>query len=88
MRGKKYGDISLIFVIFSFAINVIFFTNSHIAGRIARTSDYFMFAFALSTFSLFLNRDFGSLFLVPIMAVLPFLFGDLYKYDEIVKFLF
>ena len=71
----------LFFAIFLYgcSINLAFFDVPHLAGRLARFSDYLGMAFLLP---LYIKYRFGdnmlSLFLFFLCAITPFLYKDLY----------
>ncbi|MEW4468820.1 EpsG family protein [Parasphingorhabdus sp. JC815] len=80
---QKIGTVLIMLTVFSMLINIAFINNAHIAGRIARASDYFLFSYVLATTAFLLSPRIGSLVLIPMFIVLPFLFPDLYNFTEI-----
>lgn len=85
---KGYFDLLLFFTVFSFLMNVAFIENAHIAGRLSRVTDYFLFPFVLGYAALLVNRGIGAFFLIPLFVVFPFMFPGLYDFREIMTSLF
>lgn len=83
LAKRHYFDTVILFSVFSMAINLIFLGNAHIAGRLARASDYYLFSYILADATLYIHRPFGAWVLIPIFTLLPFLFPDLYNVGEI-----
>lgn len=81
---KREGLFTFIIVLsaFSFVVNVAFFKNAHVAGRLSRVSDYFLFSYLIAI-SFYYVKKIKYFMLFSVLVVYPFAFPDLYPFDII-----
>ena len=82
---RKLETVLVVLTAFSLLINIVFISNAHIAGRLSRVSDYFLFSYVLATTAFLVSPRIGSLVLIPLFIGLPFLFPDLYDFKEVLE---
>ncbi|WP_411338705.1 EpsG family protein [Sphingopyxis sp. J-6] len=82
LSTRKEFDVVVIFVIFSFVVNAVFFYNTHLAGRLGRVSDYFLFGYFIVEFSRMIAGRNNALVVLFILLIFPFLFADLYPLSD------
>jgi EpsG family len=88
LKRRPEFDFILVMVFMSSMLNIAFYDNGHVAGRLSRASDYFLFAYVFCHAALLFSKQLGALLLIPIVVVLPFAFGDLYQVREVFSYLY
>ncbi|WP_310467825.1 EpsG family protein [Sphingomonas sp.] len=77
LAERREFPLLVLMVIFSFVINLIFFASPHVAGRISRAADYFLFCY-LGAYVVRTYPAAGLVGVALLFAALPLVYTGLY----------
>jgi EpsG family len=87
LQNTTYFELLVVFASTSLFMNVFFIDNPHFASRLSRASDYFIYSFLFSYLFVYSPSAVSVATVCSLVVILPFLFGDLYRVDEIFAWL-
>jgi hypothetical protein len=76
--SQRYKTYIYLLVIFSITVNIVFLGNAHVAGRLSRLSEYILFPYFLSIYTMMLPFAYRWLFCGVVVLAVPFLLPTLW----------